>query len=433
MPSTEVQTLTQTIQMNLETSHGVTPGAGANKTMPTLMWDVDPDFATNQYAPSGARADSASVPSMEKSKLKVSAAASYIEQAYLQAMLFGDPVITTPAGAVNARKHNWPVSIFGPIDGRTAYLQKGDSVRARSAGYVTLTDLNLSLDRKECKIDGAAFGQLITDGVTLTASPTAIAEKEVQPKHWNVYLDSTAATIGQTKLTRCFAAKFGYTGAYNDIWPLDRAQPSYAATVNQKPKMSMALTLMADSTAGALWTPARAAQKYYLRLEAIGDLIDNLQTLTITGTPTGGTFALTYKGQTASGIAYNAIASTVQTALQGLSTIGSGNVIVTGGPGPGTPYVVQFVGALAQDTTALTHADSFTGGASPALGIVASSFPFTQIWDMCVVPAPDAYSDKDGAFVQDWLFNLVFDPSWSLAGASGTFLVPYLINNLPSL
>lgn len=142
---------------------------------------------------------------------------------------------------------------------------------------------------------------------------------------------------------------------------------------------------------------------------------------------------MTYKGQTASGIAYNAIASTVQTALQGLSTIGSGNVIVTGGPGPGTPYVVQFVGALAQDTTALTHADSFTGGASPALGIVASSFPFTQIWDMCVVPAPDAYSDKDGAFVQDWLFNLVFDPSWSLAGASGTFLVPYLINNLPSL
>lgn len=90
------------------------------------------------------------------------------------------------------------------------------------------------------------------------------------------------------------------------------------------------------------------------------------QTITITGTPTGGTFTLTWNSQTTSGIAYNATAATVQTALEALSNIESGDVTVTGGPGPGTPYVVTFhqVGNPAQFTAS---AVSLTGGTSPAV------------------------------------------------------------------
>jgi RHS repeat-associated protein len=43
----------------------------------------------------------------------------------------------------------------------------------------------------------------------------------------------------------------------------------------------------------------------------------------------GGTFTLSFGGQTTGTLAYDASAATVQTALQGLSTIGSGNVAVT--------------------------------------------------------------------------------------------------------
>jgi YD repeat-containing protein len=42
----------------------------------------------------------------------------------------------------------------------------------------------------------------------------------------------------------------------------------------------------------------------------------------------GGTFTLSFSGQTTSSIAYNASASTVQAALEGLSNIGAGNVAV---------------------------------------------------------------------------------------------------------
>lgn len=431
----EAQTMTQVVQMGLEDVHGTSPAGGADLAMPTLKWDVDPDFATNQYAASGERFDSASVPSQEKSKLKLDATASYVEQAYIHAMIWGNPAITTPAGAIRARKFAWPVPLTGLIDGRTALLQKGDSVRARSVNFAQLTGINVEFDRKECKLTGDAIAQAITDGITLTPTPTAVKEKEVQPKHWNVYLDDITEEIGQTLLARCFSVKFGYTDAYGDIWPIGRSNASFGAVVNKKPKNALTLSLMADEIAGALWTPARAGQKRYIRLEAISEeMIDNLQTITISGAPTAGDFTLTYKAQTTAPIAFDATAAAVQSALEALSTIGVGNVSVTGGPGPDTPWVVAFVGTLAQDTTAMTADGSgLSGGTSPAVALASSSFPYTQIFDICAVPAPDAFGDQDGAFLQDWQFNIVKDPAWSLASAAGTAIYPYLITDLTSL
>jgi hypothetical protein len=98
------------------------------------------------------------------------------------------------------------------------------------------------------------------------------------------------------------------------------------------------------------------------------------QTVTITGTPTGGTFALTYAGATTSNLAFNAAASAVQTALEALVNVGSGNVVVTGGPGPGTPYVVTFQNALGRQNVAqMTAAHAFTGGTSPAIAVTTTT------------------------------------------------------------
>jgi hypothetical protein len=99
------------------------------------------------------------------------------------------------------------------------------------------------------------------------------------------------------------------------------------------------------------------------------------QTVTITGGPTGGTFTLTYAGQTTSGIAYNANAAAVQSALRALSTIGSTGVTVTGGPGPSTPWVVTFAGLLAgSNVSQMTSSGaSLTGGTSPAVAVTTTT------------------------------------------------------------
>lgn len=92
---------------------------------------------------------------------------------------------------------------------------------------------------------------------------------------------------------------------------------------------------------------------------------DDVQTVTISGSPTGGTFTLTFGGQTTSGIAYNAAASAVQSALQALSSIGSGNATVSG-PNGG-PWIVDFTGTLgyASQTLMTANSSGLTGGSSP--------------------------------------------------------------------
>lgn len=92
--------------------------------------------------------------------------------------------------------------------------------------------------------------------------------------------------------------------------------------------------------------------------------VNEKQQVAIDSTATGGTFTLTYSGQTTAAIAYNAVAATVDTALEALSNIGVGDVTVTGGPGPATAWVVEFTGALAETNVVAITGDG--GGLATA-------------------------------------------------------------------
>lgn len=91
--------------------------------------------------------------------------------------------------------------------------------------------------------------------------------------------------------------------------------------------------------------------------------VNEVKTLTIDAA--GGTFTLTYAAQTTSAIAFNALASVVQAALIALSTIGAGNISVSGSAGG--PYTITFLGTLSGLPQTLTStATSLTGGAGTA-------------------------------------------------------------------
>jgi hypothetical protein len=98
-----------------------------------------------------------------------------------------------------------------------------------------------------------------------------------------------------------------------------------------------------------------------------------VQTVTITGTPTGGTFTLTFDGETTAPIAYNAINSAVDAALEALPNIGVGEVAVTGGPGPGTPYTVTFLTSLGNVPQMTADGALLTGGVAPAVAVTTAT------------------------------------------------------------
>lgn len=109
-------------------------------------------------------------------------------------------------------------------------------------------------------------------------------------------------------------------------------------------------------------------------LTAQPQAVNEVQTVTITGTPTGGTFTLTFEGRTTAAIAYNANAAAVESALEALDNLAPADVGVSGGPGPGTPYVVTFTGARAgKDQPAITAAHAFTGGTSPTIAVTETT------------------------------------------------------------
>lgn len=80
---------------------------------------------------------------------------------------------------------------------------------------------------------------------------------------------------------------------------------------------------------------------------------NEIQSIAFNGTITGGTYKLGFNSVLTSSIAYTATASQVQTALQGLSSIGAGNVAVAGT----NPMLVTFQGALANTNVATMAKD----------------------------------------------------------------------------
>jgi hypothetical protein len=124
------------------------------------------------------------------------------------------------------------------------------------------------------------------------------------------------------------------------------------------------------------WFSARGVTPVWHMDGAAG--LDEVQTVTITGTPTGGTFTLTFSGQTTAAIAYNATAATVEAALAALNNIRDEDITVTGGPGPGTAYTVTFDGGWGgafdgANVAAMTATGSFTGGSTPAVAVTTAT------------------------------------------------------------
>lgn len=88
---------------------------------------------------------------------------------------------------------------------------------------------------------------------------------------------------------------------------------------------------------------------------------------TITVDATGGTFTITFNGETTTAIAEAATAATVQAAMEVLSSIDPGDVTVTGDAGG--PFTFTFAGQYLGENVPVmtTNAGSLTGGAGTAV------------------------------------------------------------------
>lgn len=109
-------------------------------------------------------------------------------------------------------------------------------------------------------------------------------------------------------------------------------------------------------------------------LQLAATATNEVQTLTTTGTPTGGTFRLRFRGAVTAPIQFNAAASAVDAALEALSSIGAGNVTCAGGPLP-TAVTITFTGGLAaQNVEPISVVlPALTGGTTPTAQVAMTT------------------------------------------------------------
>lgn len=97
---------------------------------------------------------------------------------------------------------------------------------------------------------------------------------------------------------------------------------------------------------------------------------NEVQTLAVTGTPTGGTYTLTFNGETTTALAYNATAPVVQAALEALVAFQPGDVVVSG---TYPSYNLTFGGAYAaSNVPQITSTAALTGGTTPGVTMATS-------------------------------------------------------------
>jgi len=121
-----------------------------------------------------------------------------------------------------------------------------------------------------------------------------------------------------------------------------------------------------------------------------GAAVNEVQEINMDADCDGGTFTLQFKGEVTAAIAYNAAAATIETAFEGLSTVGAGNGTVAGGTMPGTPVTITFTGDLAGapqelveiDPSALSDGGVFDVGAEITRTTVGSGGPVNAVQTM---------------------------------------------------
>jgi len=145
-----------------------------------------------------------------------------------------------------------------------------------------------------------------------------------------------------------------------------------------------------------------------------------VQTVTVTGSPTGGTYTLTGGGAETGTIAHNAAASTVQTAIR---TLGGEFSAATVSGSAGGPYTVNLNQGAAGPVPLALGTNSLTGGTTPSVTVAAVAPAGTTLraiggdWTQCAygvgmdisikVSTEASYVDEAGNTVSAFQNNLV--------------------------
>lgn len=179
--------------------------------------------------------------------------------------------------ATASSSYNWifTSSTSDPDTPETFRVQQGSSVRAGEFSYGTVTSFGMDISRDGLELNGQMLGQRYSDSITLSTSVSTLSLVPILPSQICVYLDTTAAGLGTTKLNRVINVNFSIGDRWGPGWFLDCDANSWVTIIETDPTVQVELTLEADSQGMQFLTHMRSNNRRFLRIEGTGGSIDN--------------------------------------------------------------------------------------------------------------------------------------------------------------
>lgn len=267
----ERTSITQISQLGVEATKGqaatVTKRLGATSIEPAIQTEI------NTYKPVGNKFATMGALSKEWVEAAISGGASYNDIVYLLASALS---YSAPAqqGATAAYKWTFAPAQSAEDTVKTFTVESGSSARAGKFTYGIVNELGLAFSRDSVEVSGTMLGQAYTDGATLTSSGvTQLDVQPILPTQVSVYMDTTAATLGNTKLTRAFSAEWTLSDRFGPLWPLDASLSGFAAAIETEPTGTLTLLVEADASGMGPLAAMRSGDKKFIRIKAVGPAI----------------------------------------------------------------------------------------------------------------------------------------------------------------
>lgn len=261
-------------QIGIQSLYG-TPVAATRK-FAGLFFTFSDKFDVKTYRSKGAKFNDSSVINKSWSEFTFEGPGSYNELPYILAGLFPGAVPTTVVAGVF--KYAFNPAGEGKDDHSYFTIEEGDSDDADRFSDVTIKSFNLDFSRDEVNYSGDGFAKP-NDGSfsALTSSGVSkLASRPISGNEVSVYMDSTFAGIGTTKLTDAFTARFSMGEKRQPKWVLNAAETSWKEDKEVVPDVNLTIATEDNAQSRALRASLASNPVQFFRVEAIGPVISGV-------------------------------------------------------------------------------------------------------------------------------------------------------------
>lgn len=263
------------VQLGAETTPGTQ--VAANRRLTTLDVQWSPNVISQQFRPAGRKYDGASVVHGINMNGTWNSILDFNALVYPFCGYVG-AVITTPGGGTNSR--NWaitPAMVGRDTNQKNFTVERGDAAAAQVSTFVQFNSITASWQRTPTSaalnFNGNVFGRKVTDGQTLTVSPTVIAQAPASAPQIKIYVDSTFGAIGTTLVASAYEGGFSLGDKFSPFYAFDGTS-TFADTAELPPPVTFTFKTAHSAQSRGFFANLDSNVTQFTRYEVTGPTIE---------------------------------------------------------------------------------------------------------------------------------------------------------------